>query len=559
MTAFLLAVAVPASGSAAGKTAAKTSASATAKTPSKKGASAKKKQAGATAGKKKTAKSGKASTPKETAADVRRRQEAAQKEITQTRQQIKENDAAVRRNLSELGKLEGDIDDSRRKVAETSGKVTALQKQIGGLQSQIAAEEKSLASMRAGYLEAVKKMRARRKEKSMLAFIFSSGSFNEALRRMRYLRQFSDWRDRKTKEIDAKVKSLRNQTDRLAQTKTMHDRALAAEVKARNELQAQYSRQDAIVVELKKNGQALNSHLAKKQAEVNALKGRVAALIAEEQRKAEAERRAREKAEAERAAREKAEAERIERERQERERLLAESPAKAGDATESADGSKSKQENKAQSKKQTPKKSDTPKKSGTDKSKTASGKKSSTGKEAYAEARRRRPKSQQSSESATSGGTSAKSGDKAAASRSTAQSGGFESMKGSLPRPVAGSFRVTSRFGKHSLPDLPDVTYDNPGIDAEVSAGASALAVYAGKVSGVYMIPGYSTVVIVSHGGYYTVYGNIAQAGVSVGDVVKQGQSLGRLAPDEEDPSHSLIHFEVWKNRDKMDPLGWIK
>ena len=132
-------------------------------------------------------------------------------------------------------------------------------------------------------------------------------------------------------------------------------------------------------------------------------------------------------------------------------------------------------------------------------------------------------------------------------------------MKGSLPRPVAGSFKVTSRFGKHSLPDLPDVTYDNPGIDAEVSAGAAAQAVYGGKVSGVYMIPGYSTVVIVSHGGYYTVYGNIASASVKVGDVVKQGQSLGRLAHDEENPSHSLIHFEVWKNRDKMDPLGWIR
>ena len=223
MTAILLAVAVPAPGSATGKT----TASATAKTSSKKGVSAKKKQTGATAGKKKTAKKGKTSSPKETAADVRRRQEAAQKEITQTRQQIKENDAAVRRNLSELGKLEGDISDSRRKVAETGGKVAALQKRLDALHAQISAEEKSLASMRAGYLEAVKKMRAHRKEKSMLAFIFSSGSFNEALRRMRYLRQFSEWRDRKTREIDGKVRLLREQTERLAQTKNMHDRALA--------------------------------------------------------------------------------------------------------------------------------------------------------------------------------------------------------------------------------------------------------------------------------------------------------------------------------------------
>ncbi|MCM1370230.1 MAG: M23 family metallopeptidase [Candidatus Amulumruptor caecigallinarius] len=101
--------------------------------------------------------------------------------------------------------------------------------------------------------------------------------------------------------------------------------------------------------------------------------------------------------------------------------------------------------------------------------------------------------------------------------------------------------------------------YDNPGIDAEVASGASARAVFGGKVSGVYMLPGFSTVVIVNHGGYYTVYGNIAAAAVKQGDVVKQGQNLGRLAADENDSSHSLIHFEVWKNRDKLDPLQWIQ
>lgn len=106
---------------------------------------------------------------------------------------------------------------------------------------------------------------------------------------------------------------------------------------------------------------------------------------------------------------------------------------------------------------------------------------------------------------------------------------------------------------------MADVVFDNPGIDAEVASGASALAVYQGKVSGVYMLPGYSTVVIINHDGYYTVYGNLSSASVKVGDTVKQGQALGRLAPDEDDPSHSSIHFEVWKNRDKQDPLSWIR
>ena len=137
--------------------------------------------------------------------------------------------------------------------------------------------------------------------------------------------------------------------------------------------------------------------------------------------------------------------------------------------------------------------------------------------------------------------------------------GNFEAAKGNLPRPVSGAFRVTSPFGRHPLPDLPDVMYDNPGIDAEVSQGASAQAVFSGRVSGVYMLPGYNTVVIVNHGGYYTIYGNIASSAVKVGDTVKQGQALGKLASDPDLPGHSSIHFEVWKNREKLNPMNWIR
>ena len=135
----------------------------------------------------------------------------------------------------------------------------------------------------------------------------------------------------------------------------------------------------------------------------------------------------------------------------------------------------------------------------------------------------------------------------------------FAQMKGSLPMPVSGTFKVTSRFGQQNLPDLPDVVYDNPGIDARVSPGANALAVFNGKVSGVYMLPGYNNVIIVNHGSYYTVYGNISAPAVKVGDNVRAGQGLGKLAPDEDDNSHSSIHFEVWKNREKLNPLEWIR
>ena len=460
----------------------------------------------------------------ESKASLERRQKATQQEIAETRRKIQENDRAVRRNVNELGKLQGDIDQSRAQVTEYSRKVSLLQKNLDGLNAMISGHEAELARLRSEYLKAVKKMRLKKSSKSTLAFIFSSKSFGEARRRIRYLREFSAWRQRQSEQITSKVTALKQEREEYARNKQMQDRALASQQSAQRALESQYRQKDALVVELKANGAALKNHLARKQAEVNDLRNRVAALIAAEQRAAEQKR-----LEAERLAEAQRQAE------EQRKLELAKAEKEKADA--------------AKSKSSGPVLADN---SDKNKSKAEQPKRAKKTKEST---RRRRPKQ----ESVPVKETRNQSGsDKTVAS--AAQSGsGFASMRGKLPRPVAGQFRIISRFGQHSLPDLPNVMYDNPGIDAEVAAGATAQAVYGGKVSGVYVIPGFQTVVIVNHGNYYTVYGNLSGAAVKVGDVVKAGQGVGRVAASEDNPSVGQIHFEVWKNRDKQDPAGWIR
>lgn len=481
----------------------------------------------------------------ESKAELQRRQQAAQAEIAETRRKIKENDRQVRHNLAELGKLQGDIETAKKQLAATRSQLTTLQNRIGTLEGKIAQGDKEVARMRGEYLKAVKAVRKRKGSNSTLAYIFSSKSFGEARRRMRYLREFSEWRKKQTDEIQKELNVLNQERAALAQSRDMYGKALARNVTAQKQLETQYSKQDAIVVQLKANGSALKTHLAQKQQEANALKGRVAALIAAEQRAAEqreAERLAAEKRAAEqRAAEEKA--------ARDRELAMTPKPGKAEEAKEPAK-EKPKETKAKEQRKRRPKQSkqaqskQQPRQEKTEPQKNAG----NSGRE-YAEARNRRPRA-----SAPSGSSSA-----SASGSKPAGGSNFASMRGSLPRPVGGAFNITSRFGPHSLPDLPDVVYDNPGIDAEVARGATAQAVYAGKVSGVYMIPGFSTVVIVNHGGYYTVYGNLASASVKVGDVVKQGSAVGRVADSEDSPGHGQIHFEVWKNRDKQDPLAWIR
>lgn len=488
----------------------------------------------------------------ESKAELQRRQQAAQAEIAETRRKIQENERQVSRNLAELGKLQGDIETAKKQVAATRNQVTTLQNRIGTLEGKIAQGDKEVARMRGEYLKAVKAVRKRKGSNSILAYIFSSKSFGEARRRMRYLREFSEWRKKQTDEIQNELNVLNRERAALAQSRDMYGKALAKNVTAQKQLETQYGKQDAIVVQLKANGSALKTHLAQKQQEANALKGRVAALIAAEQRAAEqreAERLAAERKAAEQRVAEQRAAE--EKAARDRELAMTPKPGKAEEAKEPAKEKPKETKAKEQRKRRPKQSKQTQSKQQPKQDKAEPQKNAGNSGREYADARNRRPRSD----------ASVSSGSSSASASGSKPAGGsnFASMRGSLPRPVGGAFNITSRFGPHSLPDLPDVVYDNPGIDAEVARGATAQAVYAGKVSGVYMIPGFSTVVIVNHGGYYTVYGNLASASVKVGDVVKQGSAVGRVADSEDSPGHGQIHFEVWKNRDKQDPLAWIR
>ncbi|OFX79143.1 MAG: hypothetical protein A2X12_03800 [Bacteroidetes bacterium GWE2_29_8] len=132
----------------------------------------------------------------------------------------------------------------------------------------------------------------------------------------------------------------------------------------------------------------------------------------------------------------------------------------------------------------------------------------------------------------------------------------FAKNKGSLPWPVEKGV-ITSSFGEHSHPVLKDVKTMNNGIDIGTSNGTEARAVFEGKVSGVIMIPGANKAVIIRHGNYLSVYSNLKDVYVKMGDNVKIKQNIGKVFFDEEN-SKTELHFEIWKDNIRLNPAHWI-
>jgi septal ring factor EnvC (AmiA/AmiB activator) len=130
----------------------------------------------------------------------------------------------------------------------------------------------------------------------------------------------------------------------------------------------------------------------------------------------------------------------------------------------------------------------------------------------------------------------------------------FDSRKGRLPWPVSAG-TVVAHFGNHVHPVLKTIT-QNTGIDISIKSGAPVKSVADGEVAMIHWLPSYGNLVILRHpGGYHTVYAHLSDISVTEGQIVKDGAVIAKSG---DSVSGSVLHFEVWKGKDKQNPELWL-
>lgn len=138
---------------------------------------------------------------------------------------------------------------------------------------------------------------------------------------------------------------------------------------------------------------------------------------------------------------------------------------------------------------------------------------------------------------------------------STTSLGSFAEMKGKLNWPISKG-KVVRGFGESLNPKLKTLTV-NYGIDIRASGDLSVKSVGEGVVSAVEWLPGYGTVLIMSHkGNFRTVYGHLSEVFVKEGDKINTGGLIGKVS---EGVDGNILHFELWNGRQNVDPLTWLK
>jgi murein hydrolase activator len=130
----------------------------------------------------------------------------------------------------------------------------------------------------------------------------------------------------------------------------------------------------------------------------------------------------------------------------------------------------------------------------------------------------------------------------------------FAELKGKMIWPLHKG-KVIRKFGENKNKSLNTVTL-NYGVDIKADKDKNVRSVGEGVVAAIDWLPGYGNVIIISHkNNYRTVYSHVSEIFVSEGDKVKSGSVLALV---DEGIDGYVLHFEIWKGRDKQNPESWL-
>ena len=523
-----------------------------------------------TAAKKTTTKktvSKKASTKKKAAPQpsikgLQNQRQQIKKKIRQQEQALKANKADVAKRLQNLMVINSEIEGRKKAIDGIQGDIDNLDGSISLLEAQLATLQGQLEQRKAKYANSVKHLRRRHGVQDRLMFIFSAKNFSQMLRRARFVKQYAAYQRAQGEAIAEKQRQVAKKQGQLRAARGHKDNLLRQGQKERAALQGRHDEQQKVVASLQKQQTTIQGIIAdqkKKDAELNAQIDRLVAqeverararAAAEAKKKAEAE--AARKKRAEELARKKAEAEAKARENErriaeakEREARLKEQARQAAIAEEKAKKEQAAADEKAQKQKA----------EAAEKAKRQKAEAEQAAREAEAERKAAELKAKKEEERSKKEMAKAKKEADNAEKMSAADrmvSGGFEANKGRLPMPITGQYSIVSHFGQYNVEGLKGVTLDNKGINILGKPGCQARSVYDGEVSAVFSYAG-TTVVMVRHGAYISVYCNLASASVGKGQKVSAGQALGAVGADH------ILQFQLRRETAKLNPEAWLR
>ncbi|MEO7264049.1 MAG: peptidoglycan DD-metalloendopeptidase family protein [Ferruginibacter sp.] len=215
----------------------------------------------------------------QTREELERQRQQLKKEIEETEKQLKNNKVQTKENFLQWKLINNKVNLQDRVLDNLSKDLRLLENNMNSTQRDIKRYDRLLDTLKQEYAKSLVYAYKNRSNYDFLNFIFSASNFNDAIKRISYLKSYRSYREMQGQNI-LRTQDLRKQRIQdLAGTRQKKSTTLQVQSKEMAVLEVQQNEKDRILAELKKQGKTLNNQIAQKQKQMRKVDNAIAAAI----------------------------------------------------------------------------------------------------------------------------------------------------------------------------------------------------------------------------------------------------------------------------------------
>lgn len=229
------------------------------------------------------------SQTKKTREELEREKAEVQARLREFDAILKQTTATKQTSLGELNALTRQFQTQNRLVNTLDREVRLINQEITDTENKITSLESQLKDLKAEYSRMIYNSSKLNRGLSIVAFVFSSGNFNQLYMRLKYLKQYSDSRKQQAEQIQKLSEELVAQRLQLDQKKADKVAVLSEEQKEKAELERLRKSQQGVVNTLSKKEKDIKRQITATKKQQEQLNRMIKQVIEDEIRRAEAE------------------------------------------------------------------------------------------------------------------------------------------------------------------------------------------------------------------------------------------------------------------------------
>ncbi len=215
----------------------------------------------------------------QTKEELERQRQDLKRELDQVQELLDKNKKTTKENLTTLLNINKKLNLQENVVETINKEINLMDNDIYKSQREINKMRLLLDTLKEEYAKSMVYAYKNRSNSDFLNFIFSSSSFNDAIKRITYLKSYRNYREMQGENILRTQTLIKTRIEELSQTKQKKSVALQVQSKEVNALQAQQEEKQQIVNQLKAQGKELNNQIAAKKQQMKKVNNAIAAAI----------------------------------------------------------------------------------------------------------------------------------------------------------------------------------------------------------------------------------------------------------------------------------------